>query len=295
VPSALANSTTATHDVALATYRGAAPELAEDLVLAAALRRLGVSVAQPIWDDPTVDWSSFRLAIVRSTWDYHRQRAKFLRWVRRTAGKVELWNPPDVLRWNTDKVYLRDLQRAGVPAVPTVWSPRRHPVDLRAAMEEHDWPVVVVKPAVSAAGDRTFRIPRAEARRGQRELARICRTGTAMVQPFLTSAGRGGELSLIFLDGRYSHAVRRIPLFRPPGPRGHERVATASPSMRSVAIRALRACPGPLLYARVDLVRANEGDWRVLEVELTEPSLFFVPYPRGAATLASAISRRLRR
>jgi glutathione synthase/RimK-type ligase-like ATP-grasp enzyme len=287
--------TAATADVALATYRGAAPELAEDLVLATALRRLGVSAAQPVWDDPAVDWSGFRLAVVRSTWDYHRQRPKFLRWVRRTARRVELWNPAEVLRWNTDKRYLRELQRAGVPVVPTVWSPRGRPIDLLAAMDEHDWSVVVVKPAVSAAGDRTFRVPRDEASRGQRELAKICRTGTAMVQPFLSQAGRGGEVSLVFLGGRYSHAVRRIPLFRPPGPRGHERLAVASPPMRSVARKALDACPGELLYARVDLVRGDGGDWGVLEVELTEPSLFFVPYPKGAATLAREIVRRLRR
>ncbi|MCI4325530.1 MAG: hypothetical protein L3K00_06595 [Thermoplasmata archaeon] len=268
---------------------------AEDEVLAAALRRRGLRVAHPIWDDSSVDWSAFRIAVVRSTWNYHRQRPAFLRWSQRAARQVDLWNRPEVLRWNTDKRYLRELGRAGVPVVPTLWSFRGRPIDLARSMDEHRWPVVVVKPAVSAAGDRTFRIPRAGARRGQRELERILATGTAIVQPFLAQVDRSGEHSLIFLDGRYSHTVRRVPLFRPRGPRPRERLAAASASMRSVAARALRACPNNLLYARVDVLRDDEGEWCVMEVELTEPSLFFVPYPKGAATLAHAIARRLRR
>jgi glutathione synthase/RimK-type ligase-like ATP-grasp enzyme len=281
--------------IALVSFRTPGGVPAEDRVLAKALRRVGWSVAHPIWNDPAVDWSSYRIAIVRSTWDYHRQRPAYLRWVRSTARRVELWNRPEVLRWNTDKRYLRDLARAGVPVVPTLWSPPGRPLDLAEAMDEHGWEMVVVKPAVSAAGDRTFRVGRAEADAGQRALARICRTGTGIVQPFWSSVESTGERSFVFLDGRFSHSVRRVPLFPRHARRRRERLAPASRAMRSVATQALSACPKDLLYARVDLIADAEGDWRVLEVELTEPSLFFVPYPKGAGTMAAAIVRRLAR
>jgi glutathione synthase/RimK-type ligase-like ATP-grasp enzyme len=288
-------STVPSGEIALATYRNPHGVPAEDLVLAAALRRRGATVAHAIWDDPTVDWARFGVVVVRSTWDYHRKRPEFLGWVRRVARVTRLWNPADTLRWNTDKRYLRDLEEAGVPVVPSIWCRPHRPANLRRTMEERRWSVVVVKPAVSAAGTRTFRIDRSAVGRGQRHLTAICETGTAIVQPYYGSVDSTGERSLIYLDGRYSHSVRRNPLFlrrRRPGP---ERLVPATPAMRALALQALRACPKDLLYARVDLVSDEAGRWRVLEVELTEPSLFFVPYPRGADHLAASLLERVGR
>jgi len=155
--------------------------------------------------------------------------------------------------------------------------------------------VVVVKPAVSAAGDRTFRVGRSDVEHGQRRLRAVCGTGTAMVQPYFASVDGTGERSLIYLRGRFSHSVRRNPLFPREGRRPPERLAPTTRPMRAVAAQALQACPGELLYARVDLVSDDEGRWRVLEVELTEPSLFFVPYPAAAERMASDIVSLLRR
>jgi hypothetical protein len=280
-------------DVALVGYRGPEGVPMEDRVLARSLRRRGHSVAHPAWDDRTVDWGSFGITIVRSTWDYFHRRPTFLRWIRHAGRTGNLWNPPEVLRRNTDKRYLADLGRAGVPVVPTVWCRAGQRVDLRATMDDHGWSTVVVKPAVSGAGDRTLRISRDRVQDGQRHLGTLLRSGDAMVQPYLASVARGGERSLVYLGGKYSHAVRRVPLFdRPPRARP-EAVASASPEMRRVAAAALEASPGPLLYARVDLVEDERRAWRIMEVELTEPSLFFVPFPRAAKTFALEIERKL--
>jgi len=267
----------------------------EDEVLARALEGAGLTVGHPVWDDPSVDWGAFAITVVRSTWDYHHRRLAFLRWIRKAARDGDLWNRPEVLRWNTHKQYLRTLERAGVPIVPTLWTRGPRPVDLADAMDRRGWPTTVVKPAVSVGGDRTYRIDRRNAREGQRRLEEIGRTGTAMVQPYLTSGAKGGERSLIYLDGRYSHAVCRVPLFDRPEDPPKETLTSPSPEMRRIAQSALAASPGPLLYARVDLIEDAAGGWRVIEVELTEPSLFFVPYPAGARTLAHAIGRILRR
>jgi hypothetical protein len=295
LPSRSRPARSATADVALVTYRSSLGVPREDRVLATALRRAGRTVAHPVWNDPRVDWSGFGIAIVRSTWDYHRHRTEFLRWSRRAATVVDLWNRPEVLRWNTDKRYLRDLTRAGVPVVPTAWvRPGRSP-NLAAVMDSRGWASVVVKPSVSAAGERTVRVARTDVRTGQRHLVRLLRSGAAMVQPYRASVEREGERSLVYLGGRYSHSVRRVPLFPGPAPPPRETPYTPSRALRRAGDAALRACPGDLLYARVDLVADDRSRWQVLEVELTEPSLFFVPHPAGADTMASEIGRRLRR
>jgi glutathione synthase/RimK-type ligase-like ATP-grasp enzyme len=200
-----------------------------------------------------------------------------------------------VLRWNTDKRYLRELERAGVPVVPTVWVRGGHVLDLGSELDAQGWETAVVKPSVSAAGDRTVRTTRGNVGNGQRHLARLARTGVAMVQPYRSSVEAAGERSLIYLGGRYSHSVRRVPLFHGPATGPRETAAPASRALRHVADQAVGACPGDLLYARVDLVADDHARWEVLEVELTEPSLFFVPVPRAADTMASEIVGRLRR
>lgn len=281
--------------MALVTYRNPHGILEEDRVLAAALRRRKLPVEHPVWDDPSVDWSRFSIAVVRSTWDYHKSPRQFLRWVRTASARVELWNRPRTLRWNTDKRYLADLEAAGVPTVPTVWVKRGGDCNLTGLIDTEGWDEVVVKPAVSAAGDDTYRVGRRTAKAGQQALDRLAARGTTMVQPYLRSVETTGERSLIFLGGRYSHAVRRTPLFPRRTRRAKETVASAPAELREIAALALRASPEEVLYARVDLVRDGHGAWKLLELELTEPSLFFVPFPRGADRLAAEIGRLLSR
>lgn len=281
--------------VALATYRGAETPLAEDRVLALALRRRGVDVAHPVWNDDAVDWSQFRMVVVRSTWDYHHQRAEFLRWVRRVGALVDLWNRPATLRWNTDKGYLTGLGRKGVPVVPTAWVRRGQTVQLEQLLDRRGWSSFVLKPAVSAAGDETYRFRRSQVRSAQRELRRLTARGTAMVQPYYASVETIGERSLVYIGGRFSHAVRRVPLFPRRTRRSRETIVDAPAALRRVAADTLAACPEPVLYARVDLVADDVGTWRLLELEVTEPSLFFVPCPEAADRLAAEIVRRLDR
>ena len=263
--------------------------------MAAAIRKRGLSVAHPAWDDLSTDWSLFRIAVIRSTWDYHTRRSEFLRWVRRASVHVDLWNRPATLRWNTDKAYLRELEARGVPTVPTVWVDRGARVEVRALARERGWTSFVVKPAVSAAGANTYRFSLRRATAAQRHLDRLAGSGAVLVQPYMESVATKGERSLVFLDGRFSHAVRRVPLFPRPTHRPSEALAPAPRPLRELGRRALAHSPEAVLYARVDLVQDGGDRWRLLELEVTEPSLFFVPFPRAAATLASAIGRRLSR
>jgi glutathione synthase/RimK-type ligase-like ATP-grasp enzyme len=281
--------------VALVSYQNPDGVPAEDLVLAAAFRRHGIEVAHPIWDDPSVDWSSFGIALVRSTWDYYHRRPQFLAWVNRARRHVALWNPPRTLRWNTDKRYLTDLARKGVPTVPTHWVRRGTSADLRSIAESRQWTSVVVKRTISAAGHKTYRFGPTELGRAQRTLDQLAQSADVMVQPYLDAVTTRGERSLIYLDGQFSHSVRRIPLFPTRDKSARESLTRTSATQRALADATLAAAPEEVLYARVDMVEDDQGRWTLMELEVTEPSLFFVPKPRAADLLVAGVAARLRR
>lgn len=277
-----------------------ARDLDDDLPpLTAALARLGVPHAVIDWHDPGADWAAFDLVVVRSPWDYTRRHSAFLEWADRVAGLTTLANGPDVLRWSTDKRYLRDLRDAGVPVIDTAYAAPGEPMDWPAADE------VVVKPTISAGSIDTAR-HRADARdAAEAHVARLHADGrTAMAQPYLSRVeGERGETALVFLDGAFSHAARKGPMLIPGlqlvGDLFVEediRAAEATAAEREVADAALAVVRGGrdgLLYARVDLVPDDDGRPVVLELELVEPSLFLAFCPGSADRVADAIAARL--
>lgn len=277
--------------VALVTSERGEP-LDPDLPLAvAALTVAGLDPHVVRWDDADVDWSSYALSVVRSCWDYTWRLPEFLSWA---DGVPALRNPVEVIRWNAEKGYLRDLERAGVPVVPTVWDPVRVE-DLPAAPE---W---VVKPTVSAGSRDTARWTDAGA--ALAHASQLAASGRrAMVQPYQASVDRAGETAMLFLGGRFSHAVRKGPLLRrgegvrqDRDSRADLSVVEVTPDQRRVAESVVDVLPtlvpgtAPLLYARVDLVEDARGEAVVLELELTEPSLFLPQATDGAARLAAAV------
>ena len=280
-------------DVALVTGARWPEGDPHDAPLPAALLAAGLAHRVVVWDDPAVDWSAFGLALIRSTWDYHLRREPFLAWAGHAAARTRLWNPPDLLRWSTHKAYLLDLERAGVPVVPTVLRAAGVPLDLAALLAERGWATAVVKPAVSLGGIGAMRVTAAEASAGQSHLDGPLAGRDALIQPYLESVEGPGERDLVFLDGRYSHAVRRDSAFAPGYRPGQARALEPSADERALAERALAAIPAPHLYARVDMARDAGGTPRIMELELVEPSLFLEQAPAAAGVLARAIARLL--
>jgi glutathione synthase/RimK-type ligase-like ATP-grasp enzyme len=276
----------------------------DDRLLRTALQQAGVRASAAIWDDPAVDWSAFDLVLLRNTWDYARRHDEFLAWA---AGVPRLANPADVVAWNTDKRYLRELAAAGVPVVPTTWvapgDGSAGPTTSWAAPTTGEW---VVKPAVSAGSRDTGRYDCADAAQRSVAAEHVARLQAAnrlvMVQPYLGSVDTYGETALLFLGGEYSHAIRKGPMLRGPD-EGAEVLFVAenisarvpTPAEHAVAEATLRAVPGAdrLLYARVDLLDTEQGPV-VIELELTEPSLFFGTAPGSADRLVTAVLRHLK-
>ena len=272
----------------------------DDQLLVAPLAAAGVVAEPAVWDDPAVDWSGFDLVVLRSAWDYPSRRGAFVAW----AASVErLANPADVVAWNTDKRYLAALDAAGVPVVPTTFL---EPGASSGLPAQGEW---VLKPVVGAgsvdAGRYNLDDPQ------HRELARahVDRLHAAgrplMRQPYLAAVDDDGESALLYLGGEFSHAVRKGPMLHGPADSvaglykdEHISAQAATPAQRAVADAALAAVPGGgdrLLYARVDLIPGPDGAPLLVELELTEPSLY-LGYADGATDrLTAAILARLGR
>ncbi len=290
--------------VALVSARAARP-LDEDLApLAAALQEAGAEAAVADWDDPRVDWGTFHLALLRSTWDYTQRLPQFLAWADRTAALTRLENPPAVIRWNTDKHYLGDLARAGVPVVPTrfIAPGERAAAALERFLREERPEEWVVKPAVGAGSRDAARYGRGEEGAADGHIERLLHGGRcALLQPYLAQVDLHGETALIYFGGRFSHAIRKGPLLRrgtlpPDALFAEEQIAPRVPAAEELRLGAsvLAALPfAAPLYARVDLIRSGTGSPCLLELELTEPSLFFAHAPGAARRLADQLCSQL--
>ena len=281
----------------------AARGLDEDLPpFEAAMQSAGVRMEVVDWDDPTVQWESFDLALLRSTWDYTERLREFLVWVDATARRTTVLNPPAVVRWNTDKHYLRELARAAVPVVPSTFVEPGDSAEqaLNSFLARHECPEFVVKPTVSANSRDTERHARTRVEPAVAQARRLLDAErSVLLQPYLDSVDRDGETSLIYFAGKFSHAIRKAPML-PPGVGGPptigliipERITPLVPGADElrVAEKALAALSFETpLYARVDLIRDARGAPTLLELELTEPSLFLVHAPGAAERFAAAV------
>ncbi|MGB8994387.1 MAG: hypothetical protein WCC65_03640 [Pseudonocardiaceae bacterium] len=281
--------------IAIVTACAAVGTDEDEPLLLAALAEVGADVEVVAWDDAVADWSVFDLAVVRSTWDYTLRRDAFLAWATVTAGQTRLRNGPDVLAWNTDKTYLRELAAAGVPVVPTTFLTPDNEVRFPAANGGF-----VVKPSVSAGSRDTARYTASETTLGRDHAQRLLNAGrTVLVQPYQDSVDSRGETALMFVNGRFTHAARKAALLavgRPPTADelfAAETMTSAVPTTaeRDVAEAVLAAtpfAPADLLYARVDLVEGSDGRPLLLELELVEPSMFLSYAPAQAVSRFAA-------
>lgn len=280
--------------IAIASCSGYAGLKDDDDLLRAALGERGAEAASIAWDEEGVDWGGFDLCLVRSTWDYHEKYEEFLAWARQVGTATRLRNPGDLIAWNSDKSYLRELGERGVRTVPTVWVGRGSEAELEAILAEREWEEAVVKPVVDLGAANLRRVRRGE---GSAGLEDVLRRHDAMVQPFLPSLEEEGETSLVFIAGELSHTVRKQPA---PGDfrvqsiwGGTTRRADPQAPQVELAKQALALLDEPPLYARVDLVAGPDGEPCLIELELIEPNLYMVEHPPAAGRLAEAALRVL--
>ncbi|GGB98576.1 ATP-grasp domain-containing protein [Cellulomonas carbonis] len=301
--------------IALATC-AALPHLdSEDTPLLTTLAAAGATAEAAVWDDPAVDWSSYDLVVIRSAWDYAQRRDEFLDWTARVEAVTQLANPSPVVRWNTDKHYLAELERAGVRVVPTTWLEPERQFSSRALHTR--FPAggeFVIKPAVSAGSIDTGRYTAIDAQsRGMAisHAKRLLEAGrTVMVQRYLTSVDTVGERAHVFVDGEHSHSVLKGAMLDGPdvavdGVYKEEKMSPVDASPEEIAMsqeviatarRLLSAGSAeddrPFLYARVDVVSDDDGRPVLMELEMVEPSLFVSLSEGALERLTDAIVAR---
>lgn len=286
--------------IAIATCAEMPEELTDDAQVERALRHRGVEASRESWDD-AADWDAFDAVVIRSTWDYARRREEFLAWADSIGERLH--NPPELVRWNSDKRYLADLSAAGIPAIETAFVAAGDPVPALAGE-------VVVKPSVSAGGRDTGRFGPVHHDQAIALIAAIHAGGrVAMVQPYEGSVDAAGETAVVFIGGEASHALRKGPVLRPdevaPVREGDlgaaevmydpDLVVGTSAEADEVALagrvvdhlrQRFAATP---LYARVDMVRGADGSPIVLELEAVEPHLYLLESDGALGRLAAAI------
>lgn len=255
-----------------------------------ALADAGIEAGMCDWRDGD-RWRNGGPTLMRSTWNYIHHLDEFREWLRRTAAAGPLWNPAEIMLGNLDKRYLLDLAARGVPTVPTAIMPRRGPADVATLAAARGWDDIVIKPVVGAG---SFETHRGSAR--SPDAAALCRRLVAdrdlLVQPYLESVDGYGERALVWIDGEFTHAVRKSPRFAADAEHVSEALPI-TPGERAVAAAALAPIRDRLLYARVDLAPGPTGQPLVMELELLEPSLFLLQSPPALERFVTGIRRRL--
>jgi len=271
--------------------------LTEDGYVIAALEGKGLKVKRVDWASPHFDWSSTRLAVFRTTWDYFHRISEFRAWLDRAAAQTRLLNSYNLVRWNMDKHYLKDLERSGVHIVPTEVVECGEGCDLGAFFEKFDTDELIIKPCIAGAARHTYRVRRDTLAERQIILNQLLVEEAMLVQPFLRSVPEQGEVSLMVIGDEVRHAALKI---AKPGDfrvqddfGGTAHAHEATPAERDLALRAVAACAEKPAYARVDIVTDNEGLPAISELELIEPELFFRFNPAAAGLLADEIARGL--
>ena len=256
-------------------------------VEAEAVRARGVEVDAVPWTEGR-DLAGYDLVLPIVAWGYH---LRYLQWLSflddLQASNLPVVNPPELLRWNSDKAYLSELAAKRIPSVQTVQSEALSDADLAAAAERLGTHELVIKPPVSGGAFGTHRIrvgdPIPASERGQR----------MMVQPFLPSIATEGEYAIILFGGTYSHTVVKRPKsgdFRvQPHLGGSTEICEPPVGGVELARAALAAAPAPAPYARVDIVRGPGEQLLIMELELIEPALFLDVAPHGKAAFADAL------
>lgn len=257
-----------------------------------AAERAGLNVHWCAWEDNAVNWDDFDLVVMRSPWNYVKELSRFQKWLSTFPAPQKLWNPLNVIEWNMNKTYLRELANDGFAVVPTLYVDSFDDV-VRAIGDcpaIDDGEEIILKPAVSAGSYLTGRFTRtnSDALSLAREI--IEKTGTLMIQPAIPSVAAKGELSCVFFGSEFSHSFRKGPILAANGgfidSTYSEKISAEivpEPVMElATALHGHLAAKHQLLYARYDMVITNTGAPLLLEAELFEPSFFFSTSPQSA-------------
>ncbi len=269
----------------------------EDNLLIKGFEAQGFQASPVVWNDPNVDWNQFDIALIRSTWDYLDASELFLNVLSKIeASSCRLFNPLSAVRWNMDKHYLLDLEKWGVPIIPTYLSSHVELDTLHKLFVENQWQTVILKPTVGLGGSNTHRVPLDQLENTLTELRASQPLSEYLIQPFIENIVTEGEWSFIYFNRQLSHVLLKKPAindYRVQGIYGGT-IRASEPQSRDLlqAQAVLDRLPFDILYARLDFVRVGSQP-SVMEVELIEPIFSFNLVPESIGRLVNATQIKL--
>lgn len=269
----------------------------EDSLLKQAIQNYNLRVGRKSWDDPKFDWSSTNYVIFRTTWDYFDRFSEFMNWLAMVSQQTKLLNTEALIRWNLDKHYLNDLADKNINITPTMFIEKGDKRSLKMHQSLLGWKNMVLKPCVSGAGRHTYKLTPHTILNYEEVFAKLVKEEAMILQPFQHHIETLGEVSMMVIDGAYTHAVLKKAKagdFRVQDDFGGT-VHDYSPTAEEIefAENAVKACFEIPIYARVDIFKDNTNNWCLSELELIEPELWFRNEPDAADQLANAIFKKI--
>jgi len=267
--------------------------LAEDRILQTELEKKGLKVCKKDWADTKFNWECSKYAIFRTTWDYFERFDEFFSWIESTKLKTTFINSSEIINWNIDKHYLKNLAKKGINITPTIFIEKNEEITLEELFKKTMWKEVVIKPAISGAARHTYRININNYLNYQHIFQQLIKKEAMLFQEFMNNITITGEVSLIMIGEKYTHAVKKIAKkgdFRVQDDHGGTVVKhVATQEEITFAKACIKACPFRPTYARVDIVYDNKNTPSLVELELIEPELWFRNNLQSATILAEEI------
>ena len=258
-----------------------------------AAEQLEIDLVFANWNDKSIAWESFDAAVIRSAWDYVPVRDEFLEFAKNVETKTKLFNSYEVMKWNTNKTYLSILENKGVPIIPTKFAN-----NLDEALPAIKWAfekasAVAIKPTVGAGARLAGKaLTEEEAIEYVKRILEAKRT--VMIQPYISSVDDEGEKAIIVINGKISHAAKKVPALTKGGHGDAAGQLEITTEMKDIVKTISNAVSewNELLFARVDVVRMGEK-LVLMELELTEPWLFMQFRPEAGVDLFKALKHRI--
>ncbi|GAA5520374.1 hypothetical protein LQ318_01490 [Aliifodinibius salicampi] len=269
-----------------------------DHLLFEPFQKYGWSAEEISWRNRQANWDQYEAVIIRSPWDYQQDPKAFFEVLKEIeASSALLENKLELVEWNIDKTYLRDLEEQGITIVPSLWEERFDNGTYMDSFKRLSSDEIIVKPTISAGAEDTFRIPKDRADEYTGQLQSTFADRPYIVQPFMPDIIKEGEFSLFYFGDTYSHTVLKTPKkddFRVQEEHGGVlKLVEAEPEMRQISRKILDLITPQPLYARIDLVR-HENGFALMELELIEPSLYFNMDPQSPERFAKVFDEWMR-
>ena len=271
--------------------------LLEQELLKSSLEAQGLKVNVTFWDNPSYEWQKTKSVLFRTVWDYFERFDEFWEWLEQVKTKTKLINSYELIKWNIDKHYLKDLKNNDIQVVPTYFADRGNNISLQEIANSKDWKHIVIKPAISASAFNTYKITNDEIEQKEQLFHELLQTHDMLVQPFFPTISELGEASLMVFGGKFTHAILKKAKagdFRVQDDFGGT-VHDYNPTQEEIkfAEKVFQSCTSLPIYGRVDIVWDSNKHIYLSELEIIEPELWIRNRPESANKIAEAVNKIL--